>query len=262
MVRVADCVPVLLADPSAQACSEPRTPAATGLRRGRRRGLRRADARPRAPTGSSAWVGPHICGSCYEVPEALQQRGGGRRAGDSLSTTSWGTPALDIGAGRHAPSSSASGVAVHDVSRCTLESPDLYSHRRDGAGAGRFAGVIRMTRHERRATRRDRGRACAAVRERIDHGLRRTRAASADEITLVVVTKFFPASDVRLLADLGVRDVGENRHQEAVEKAAECADLDVSLALHRRAAEQQGGGRRGVRRRGALASTAPSWSAA
>jgi len=35
------------------------------------------------------------------------------------------------------------GVEVHDVSRCTLESPDLYSHRRDGARAGRFAGVIR-----------------------------------------------------------------------------------------------------------------------
>ena len=55
----------------------------------------------------------------------------------------------------------------------------------------------------------------------------RPPAAAADEITLVVVTKFFPASDVRLLADLGVRDVGENRHQEAVEKAAECADLGL-----------------------------------
>ena len=42
-----------------------------------------------------------------------------------------------------------------------------------------------------------------------------------------MVTKFFPASDVRLLADLGVRDVGENRHQEADDKAAECADLDL-----------------------------------
>jgi copper oxidase (laccase) domain-containing protein len=31
---------------------------------------------------------------------------------------------------------------VVDVARCTLESPDLYSHRRDGADAGRFAGVI------------------------------------------------------------------------------------------------------------------------
>lgn len=49
----------------------------------------------------------------------------------------------------------------------------------------------------------------------------------AGEITLVVVTKFFPASDVRLLADLGVHDVGENRHQEAAEKALECGDLDL-----------------------------------
>ncbi len=49
----------------------------------------------------------------------------------------------------------------------------------------------------------------------------------SDEVSLVVVTKFFPASDVRLLADLGVTDVGENRHQEAQVKAAECADLGL-----------------------------------
>ena len=48
-----------------------------------------------------------------------------------------------------------------------------------------------------------------------------------DDVSLVVVTKFFPASDVRLLADLGVTDVGENRHQEAEAKAAECADLGL-----------------------------------
>ena len=51
------------------------------------------------------------------------------------------------------------------------------------------------------------------------------------EVTLVVVTKTWPASDVRLLAELGVRDVGENRDQEAQPKAAECADLR-SLGLH------------------------------
>ena len=50
---------------------------------------------------------------------------------------------------------------------------------------------------------------------------------SEDDVSLVVVTKFFPASDVRLLAGLGVTDVGENRHQEAEEKAAECADLGL-----------------------------------
>lgn len=49
----------------------------------------------------------------------------------------------------------------------------------------------------------------------------------AAEVTLVVVTKFFPASDVRTLARLGVTDVGENRHQEAQAKAAECVDLGL-----------------------------------
>ena len=66
----------------------------------------------------------------------------------------------------------------------------------------------------------------AAVRARIE-----TACAEAgrdvEDVSLVVVTKFFPVSDLRLLADLGVRDVGENRHQEAEAKAAECADLDL-----------------------------------
>jgi pyridoxal phosphate enzyme (YggS family) len=44
-------------------------------------------------------------------------------------------------------------------------------------------------------------------------------------VQLVVVTKTWPASDVRLLAGLGVTDVAENRDQEARPKAAECADL-------------------------------------
>jgi len=48
-----------------------------------------------------------------------------------------------------------------------------------------------------------------------------------DEITLVAVTKFFPATDVRILADLGVTDVGENRHPEAGDKCAECGDLPL-----------------------------------
>ena len=66
----------------------------------------------------------------------------------------------------------------------------------------------------------------AAVQDRIERACADSGRSSA-EITLVVVTKFFPPSDVRLLAELGVRHVGENRHQEAVEKAAECADLGL-----------------------------------
>jgi pyridoxal phosphate enzyme (YggS family) len=44
---------------------------------------------------------------------------------------------------------------------------------------------------------------------------------SRDEITLVVVTKTYPASDVDLLAELGITDIGENRHPEAADKRAE-----------------------------------------
>ena len=56
-----------------------------------------------------------------------------------------------------------------------------------------------------------------------------SRAAGRDpaSVTLIVVTKFHPASLVAALADLGVRDVGENRHQEAQAKAEALADLDL-----------------------------------
>jgi pyridoxal phosphate enzyme (YggS family) len=47
----------------------------------------------------------------------------------------------------------------------------------------------------------------------------------AGEVTLIAVTKTRPASDVRLLFGLGVRDIGENRDVEASAKAAACADL-------------------------------------
>ena len=64
------------------------------------------------------------------------------------------------------------------------------------------------------------------VRDRIAAACGRA-GRDPDDVTLTVVTKFFPGSDVRLLAELGVRHVGENRHQEAEAKAAECADLDL-----------------------------------
>jgi len=75
-------------------------------------------------------------------------------------------------------------------------------------------------------------------REELAHSLEQTRerirvaAAAAgrrpDEIALTVVTKFFPASDVMLLAGLGVTDVGENRHQEAEAKHADCVAQGLS----------------------------------
>jgi len=77
-----------------------------------------------------------------------------------------------------------------------------------------------------------------ARRDELDRGLSRVRteiAAAADavgrrpeDVTLVVVTKTWPASDIRLLHDLGVRDIGENRHREASDKVDRLADLDLT----------------------------------
>jgi PLP dependent protein len=56
----------------------------------------------------------------------------------------------------------------------------------------------------------------------------RQAGRAPEEVTLIVVTKTWPEEDVRLLAGLGVRDVGENRDQEASGKARACRDLDLS----------------------------------
>lgn len=71
----------------------------------------------------------------------------------------------------------------------------------------------------------------AAVRERIAHACEQADRDPGD-VTLVVVTKTHPASDVELLADLGVTDVGENRHPEAADKQAEVAASGASLRWH------------------------------
>jgi pyridoxal phosphate enzyme (YggS family) len=54
----------------------------------------------------------------------------------------------------------------------------------------------------------------------------------AEEVTLIAVTKTFPVSDIALLSELGVTDVGENRDQEAAPKAAQCAAEKLPLSWH------------------------------
>ncbi|MBT2588055.1 YggS family pyridoxal phosphate-dependent enzyme [Arthrobacter sp. ISL-95] len=63
------------------------------------------------------------------------------------------------------------------------------------------------------------------VRQRIESAAR--AAGRSDLPRLIVVTKFHPAADVRRLAALGVKDVGENRDQEAASKSTELTGLDV-----------------------------------
>ncbi|MDT3398763.1 YggS family pyridoxal phosphate-dependent enzyme [Streptomyces sp. B1866] len=77
----------------------------------------------------------------------------------------------------------------------------------------------------------DRKTELAARLDRVEERIAAACAAAGrprSDVTLIVVTKTFPASDVRLLAELGVRHVAENRDQEAAPKAAECSDIPLT----------------------------------
>src|SRR6188472_2233300 len=126
MVRVADCVPVLLADAGRGIVA-----AVHAGRPGLAGGVVPAAVTAMASLGAeqvTAWVGPHVCGACYEVPDRLRAEVSAV-VPESYAETSWGTPALDIGAGVRAQLLAA-GCAVVDASRCTLEDEDLFSYRR------------------------------------------------------------------------------------------------------------------------------------
>ncbi|MCW2759451.1 MAG: yfiH [Nocardioidaceae bacterium] len=140
MARAADCVPVLLADPEAGVIA-----AAHAGRPGLAARVVPATVARMREHGAeqiTGWVGPHVCGACYEVPEAMRDEVSAVEPA-ARATTSWGTPALDLGAGVRAQLE-RDGVTVVEVAPCTRESADLYSYRRDGDGAGRLAGLIRL----------------------------------------------------------------------------------------------------------------------
>lgn len=136
-VRVADCVPVICVDIDngvLGVAHAGRSGVSVGIVPAMVETMRALGARD-----VEAWIGPHICGGCYEVPATMREAGADV-APAAFACTTWGSPSLDLGA---AVSSQlrALDCQVHDVSRCTRESPDLYSYRRDGDASGRMAGV-------------------------------------------------------------------------------------------------------------------------
>lgn len=77
----------------------------------------------------------------------------------------------------------------------------------------------------------DRSAELAANLARVEERIAAACAAAGrprEDVTLIVVTKTYPASDVRILHGLGVRHMAENRDQDAAPKAAACADLDIT----------------------------------
>lgn len=137
--RAADCVPVLLADPATgwiAAVHSGRPGLAAGVLPAALERLRSHGAAP-----ATAWIGPHVCGACYEVPAEMRDDVAAL-VPETRSTTSWGTPALDLGAGIRSQLRDAGITDVREVGSCTREDTSWPSYRRDGAQATRFAGVI------------------------------------------------------------------------------------------------------------------------
>lgn len=136
-VTAADCVPLLLADPGGMAA------AVHVGRRGLVAGVGpRAVERLRGHGAGEvrALIGPAVCGACYEVPAAMRDEVEAAAPG-SAARTSWGTPSVDVAAGLRRQLSDLGVVQVETAARCTVEDPDLFSHRRDRR-TGRIAGAV------------------------------------------------------------------------------------------------------------------------
>ena len=138
VIRVADCLPVLLADRAAKVVA-----AAHAGRVGLLAGVleRTVEAmREIGATTIEAWIGPHICAGCYEVPRAMAEAAW-RAIPATRARTRRGSDAIDLGAGAEAVLARRQ-VDVRRRDPCTSCDPAFFSHRRDQGLAGRQAGVI------------------------------------------------------------------------------------------------------------------------
>jgi YfiH family protein len=144
-VLVADCVPVLLADPEARVVGVAHAGRKGVLAGVVHRALDALIARGAEPARVSAAVGPAVCGRCYEVPVAMRSEVAAA-VPETFAMTRAGTPGLDLPSGVVAQLASR-GVAATRVERCTVEDQDLFSHRRASAAGtttGRQAGIIAL----------------------------------------------------------------------------------------------------------------------
>ena len=139
-VMVADCLPVVFAGSTAGGGQA--SAVAHAGRRGLLDGVLVNTVSALRAVGASdirAWVGPSICGRCYEVPEKMRTASC-EQLPRLYSETSWGTPALDLPAGAEAQLETL-GVETRRLGGCTLEDSRLFSYRRNPQ-TGRFAGLV------------------------------------------------------------------------------------------------------------------------
>jgi YfiH family protein len=138
LVRVADCVPIVLWTDERDTVG-----VIHAGRKGMVDGVVPAAVKILAERGRgavSAVIGPHICGRCYELDEQTAADVAAA-VPEAASVTARGTPAADIGAGVESQLR-ALGVAVSHVDGCTLEDEGLFSYRRDGTTQRQGAIVV------------------------------------------------------------------------------------------------------------------------
>ena len=136
---VADCVPVLLADPVAGvvgAVHAGRVGARVGVVPAALDAMREAGA---AVDRIEVLLGPSVCGECYEVPADMQADVERHLPGSACRTRS-GTSGLDLRAGLWRQLADAGVAKIGIDPRCTAEDPTLFSHRRNGT-TGRLAAL-------------------------------------------------------------------------------------------------------------------------
>ncbi|PSK91806.1 hypothetical protein CLV63_11987 [Murinocardiopsis flavida] len=136
----ADCLPLVAAAPAAgviAAAHSGRAGTAAGVATAMVRSMAALGA---APDGIVVALGPAICGSCYEVPSAMRDEVAAA-VPEAASLTRWGSTGVDMRAAVAAQLRAAGVGQVIDDARCTLEDPELFSHRRD-APTGRMAGYV------------------------------------------------------------------------------------------------------------------------
>jgi YfiH family protein len=137
-MRVADCVPLLMADPLAGVVA-----AVHAGRQGAVVGVAPAAVEVMCTLGADvsrivARLGPSICGSCYEVPQQLRDEVAALIP-EAAAVTTWGTPAIDV-PGAVMAQLRALGIEATRVPVCTRESDDQFSYRR-AHQTGRSVGV-------------------------------------------------------------------------------------------------------------------------
>lgn len=136
---VADCVPVLLADPTAGvvgAVHAGRVGARVGVVPAALEAMRQAGA---TTDRIEVLLGPSVCGECYEVP-ADMRADVERHLPGSACTTRNGTAGLDLRAGLWRQLADAGVAKIGIDPRCTVEDNSLFSHRRNGT-TGRLAAL-------------------------------------------------------------------------------------------------------------------------